>query len=113
MKDTFLPLSLYPKPWKQGYKDNFPTNLIELFQEKGDMVLFNHVERISENKDKQQWEYLIGLAAKGAVIPFNEELKFNFSRRGLILVCKEVPEFIKSNPELYPLIINLEENDGK
>lgn len=113
LKDSSFHLSLYPKPWQQGYGNNFPLNLIDLFKEKGDIVLFNHVERICESQEKLLWEYLLNLAAKGEVIPFNKELKFDFSRKGLILVGKEVPEFIKSNPQLYPLIIHLDENHGK
>lgn len=100
-------LSLYPKPINCGYGNNFPLNMIELFKEKGDMVLFNHIENILESDESNQWVYLINLAAKGERIVYNNELKFDFTRRGLILVCKELPEFIISNPTLYPKIIEL------
>ena len=106
--DSALQLSVYPKPINQGYGNNFPLNLIELFKEKGkDMVLFNHIENILESNESQQWVYLINLAAKGERIVYNNDLKFDFTRRGLILVCKELPEFVKSNPALYPAIIDL------
>lgn len=107
MIDPSFHLSVYPKPINYGYGNNFTINMIDLFQEKGDIVLFNHVDKIPDSQELQQWIYLIELAAKGERIVYNTEFKFDFRRRGLILVCKELPEFVKSNPTLYPAIIEL------
>lgn len=107
MIDPSFHLSVYPKPFNYGYGNNFPLNLIDIIKEKDDMVLFNHVDRISKSKENQEWEYLINLVAKGEYFRFDNDLKFDFRRRALILVCEELPDFVKSNHLLYSKIIEL------
>ena len=107
MMDPSFHLSVYPKPFNYGYGNNFPLNLIDIIKRKEDMVLFNHVDRISKSNEKHAWEYLINLVAKGEFFLLDNDLKYDFRRKALILVCEKLPDFVKSNHLLYPKIIEL------
>lgn len=116
LRESSNKLALFPRPTSDSYGNNFPENFVELFLIKGtDCVLFNHVDKIPLSEEKDQWEYLIKLMARGEAyqvsseVSGNLDLRFDFSRKKVVLLCSKVPNFIKSDPHLFPTIINFED----
>ena len=108
---TFLKdfhVGVFPTPhWQYG--DNFLSNVVELFNQKeSDLTVFNHAERIDDSQNAAQWEYLITKAAEGAhFVNESDGREFDYRRRGVILLCSRVPEFVKRRPELWPAIVEM------
>lgn len=106
LKDFYV--GIFPKPCGQ-YGDNFLSNVVELFNQKGsDLTVFNHAERIDDSPNYAQWEYLITKAAEGAhFVNETDGRAFDYRRRGVLLLCSRVPEFVKRRPDLWPAILEM------
>ena len=101
-------VGIFPTPEGQ-YGDNFLSNVVELFNQKSsDLTVFNHAERIDDSPNSAQWEYLITKAAEGAhYVNESDGREFDYRRRGVLLLCSRVPEFVKQRPDLWPVIVEM------
>lgn len=96
-------------PLKGKYDDNFFANVSALFNQHGnDVTVFKRAERIDEAPNASQWEYLLNKMAEGAhFVDETDGREFDYRRRGVILLCSRVPEFVKRCPGLWPAIIEI------
>lgn len=96
-------------PLKNEYGDNFLADVSALFSLPGsDVTVFKNAERVDESPNAAQWEYLLNKMAEGVyLVDETEGRTFDYRRRGVLLMCSRVPEFVKRRPDLWPAIVEI------